>query len=160
MKEVKIYTDGACIGNPGPGGYGVVLIYGNHRKEFSGGFRKTTNNRMELFAAIAGLKKLKERCKVELFSDSKYLVDAINKGWVDRWRANGWHRKGSQMASNIDLWIALSELYEFHEVEFIWVKGHADNIENNRCDELANSAADKPALPIDSGYQTDFHFFR
>ena len=153
-KHVIIYTDGACIGNPGPGGYGVVLLYQNHRKELSGGFRKTTNNRMEIMAAIMGLEALREKCRVMLCSDSEYLVKAMSKGWVRRWRANGWKRNKKDRALNPDLWERLLQLCEHHEVEFRWVMGHAGNAGNARCDELAVQAAQQPNLPIDGGYSS------
>ena len=140
MKEVEIYTDGACSGNPGKGGYGVVLLYQGKRKELSDGFSKTTNNRMEILAVIKGLEALKEPCKVRLYSDSKYVVDAMEKGWVNKWRQNGWKRNKTEMASNVDLWIRLLTLLETHQVQFVWVKGHAANIENERCDTLARQA--------------------
>ncbi|WP_286975888.1 ribonuclease HI [Acetomicrobium sp. UBA5826] len=153
LKEVTIYTDGACSGNPGPGGYGVVLLYNDHRKEISGGFRLTTNNRMEIYAAIAGLSALKCRCKVKLYTDSRYLADAMNKGWVKRWKANGWMRNKKERALNVDLWEQLLCLCEKHEVEFLWVRGHDGNVENERCDELSTTAARGENLPIDQGYE-------
>lgn len=143
MKLVQIYTDGACSGNPGPGGFGIVLLYGGARKEISGGADLTTNNRMEMMGAIEGLRALKEPCVVKLYSDSKYLVDAINKKWVDKWQENNWMRNKKDKALNVDLWQDLLELLKIHQVEFIWVKGHADNDENNRCDQLARDAVDK-----------------
>ena len=149
---MTIYTDGACIGNPGPGGYGVVLLYQNRRKELFGGFRKTTNNRMEIMAAIVGLEFLKEKCRVMLYSDSAYLVKAMSEGWAQRWRANDWKRNKRERALNPDLWKRLLQLCEHHEVEFIWVKGHGASSENARCDELAVQAAQQPDLPIDKGY--------
>jgi ribonuclease HI len=152
-KHVTLYTDGACIDNPGPGGYGVVMIYNSHRKELSGGFRKTTNNRMEIFAAIAGLKALKEPCRVTLVSDSQYLVHAIQKGWASRWQANGWKRNNKEKAINPDLWERLLKLCEIHEVKFEWVRGHAGHSENERCDELATAAARGPNLVMDEGYE-------
>jgi ribonuclease HI len=151
-KHVTMYTDGACIGNPGPGGYGVILIYQDHRRELSGGYRKTTNNRMEIMAAIVGLEVLKEECKVTLYSDSEYLVNAMSRGWAQRWRANGWKRTRREKAVNPDLWAKLLQLCEHHEVEFRWVKGHAGTPENIRCDELAMQAAQQPDLPNDAGY--------
>lgn len=151
--EVTIYTDGSSLGNPGPGGYGVVLKAGTHRKELSGGFRKTTNNRMELLGVIEGLKSLKQPCKVTLYSDSKYIVDAVNQGWARRWKANHWKRNKREKALNPDLWKTLLDLLDEHQVEFVWVKGHANNAENNRCDRLAVAAASKPNLPPDSGYE-------
>jgi ribonuclease HI len=151
-KKVVIYTDGACLGNPGPGGYGVVLLYNNTRKEISGGFRLTTNNRMEIFAAIAGLKALKTCCDVTIYSDSQYVVDAIMRGWASRWKANGWRRNKKDMAVNADLWEQLLTLCAQHEVKFVWVRGHAGNKENERCDELAVCAAKQNGLPPDNGY--------
>jgi len=141
LKNVQIYTDGACFGNPGPGGYGIVLLYGSSRKELSRGYELTTNNRMEMLAAIEGLRALKEPCAVKLYSDSKYLVDAINKGWLIKWQQNNWMRNKKDSALNVDLWKELLELIKDHSVEFIWVKGHAENAENNRCDQLARDAA-------------------
>ena len=141
MKEVELYTDGACRGNPGKGGYGAILVYGKYEKEISGGERETTNNRMELMAAIAGLSALKEPCKVKLYSDSKYLVDAYNQGWVYSWRESGWKR-GKEELKNPDLWDKLFSLTEQHEVTFIWVKGHNGHDYNERCDALATGYAD------------------
>jgi ribonuclease HI len=151
-KHVTIYTDGACIGNPGPGGYGVVLLYGGHRRELSGGFRLTTNNRMEMTAAIVGLQALKTPCRVTLYSDSKYLVDAVTLGWARRWRENGWKRSRKERAVNPDLWAQLLDLCALHDVSLQWVRGHAGNIENERCDQLATEAARQPNLPPDPGY--------
>ena len=141
MKEVELYTDGACRGNPGKGGYEAILVYGKYEKEISGGERETTNNRMELMAAIAGLSALKEPCKVKLYSDSKYLVDAYNQGWVYSWRESGWKR-GKEELKNPDLWDKLFSLTEQHEVTFIWVKGHNGHDYNERCDALATGYAD------------------
>ena len=141
MKTVTIYTDGACSGNPGPGGWGAILMYGQHKKELSGGEAMTTNNRMELMAAISGLAALKEPCRVTLYSDSKYLVDAYNQGWVFSWKQNGW-RRGKDPLKNPDLWERLFSLTEMHEVEFVWVKGHNGHGYNERCDQLATSFAD------------------
>lgn len=154
MKEVKIYTDGGCKNNPGSGGYGAVLIYGKSRKELSGGYKLTTNNRMELMAAIEGLKMLKEPCAVECYSDSRYVVDGINLGWAKKWKENNWWRTKSAKAINIDLWEQLLLQCEKHKVKFIWVKGHAGNKENERCDELANKAVKQDNLPDDEGYKT------
>jgi len=137
MKKVKIYTDGACSGNPGPGGYGAILVYGEHQKEFSGGEKQTTNNRMEVLAAIVALEALKETCEVELYSDSRYLVDAIEKDWVTRWKKNNWMRNKKEAALNVDLWERLLVVLNRHRVNFFWVKGHAGHPENERCDELA-----------------------
>ena len=152
LEHVIVYTDGACVGNPGPGGYGVVLLYQGQRRELSGGCRRTTNNRMEIMAAIVGLEALRKKCGVTLYSDSEYLVKAMSRGWAQRWRANGWKRNRREKALNVDLWERLLELCEHHEVEFRWVKGHAQNSENIRCDQLAMQAAQQPDLPIDEGY--------
>ena len=140
-KEVNLYTDGACRGNPGRGGYGAILVYGKYEKEISGGERETTNNRMELMAAISGLEALRESCCVTLYSDSKYLVDAFTLGWVYSWKKAGWKR-GKDELKNPDLWVRLYELVEFHEVKFVWVKGHAGHEYNERCDRLATEFAD------------------
>jgi len=152
MKNVTLYTDGGCINNPGPGGYGAVLIYNSRRKELSGGFRRTTNNRMEILAAIAGLEALKEPCRVTLYSDSQYLVYAIQKGWALKWKSNGWMRSNKEKAINPDLWERLLKLCGIHDVQFSWVRGHAGNRENERCDQLAKAAAQQPDLPADPGY--------
>ena len=143
MKEVTIYTDGACSGNPGPGGWGAVLMYGEHRKEISGGDAHTTNNRMELTGPIKALELLKQPCKVRLYSDSAYLVNAFNQHWIANWQRNGWQTSQKKPVENKELWQRLLELCRTHEVEFIKVKGHADNAENNRCDELARAAIAK-----------------
>ena len=137
MKTVTLYTDGACSGNPGPGGWGAILEYGGAEKELSGGENSTTNNRMELTAVIRGLEALKEPCTVELYSDSKYVIDALQKGWAKGWRARGWIKSDKKPALNPDLWQRLLELTEMHQVHCHWVKGHADNPKNNRCDQLA-----------------------
>jgi len=152
-QEVIIYTDGACLENPGgPGGYGVVLSYSKHRKELSGGFYFTTNNRMEMMAAIIGLESLQRPCQVKLYSDSRYLVDAITKGWAKRWRNNNWWRNKEKKALNPDLWARLLDLCDKHQVEFTWIKGHAGHTENECCDKLATSAAKQDELPKDEGY--------
>ena len=143
MKQVTIYTDGACSGNPGPGGWGAILRYGSFEKELSGGERQTTNNRMELLGAISALEALKEPCQVDLYSDSKYLVDAMTQGWAERWRKNGWKRNRTDPALNPDLWQRLLDLCRTHDVTFHWVKGHADNAYNNRCDALAVARRDE-----------------
>jgi ribonuclease HI len=153
LKRVILYTDGGCKNNPGPGGYGVVLLYNSNRKELSGGFRLTTNNRMEIYAAIAGLSALKEPCSVTVFSDSQYLVHAIEKGWARRWQANGWKRNAKEKAINPDLWEKLLSLCEIHQVEFKWLRGHAGASENERCDELATAASSSPGLPVDEYYE-------
>ena len=137
MKTVTIYTDGACSGNPGPGGWGAILMYGAHKKELSGGEASTTNNRMELTAVISALELLKEPCAVELWSDSKYVIDALEKGWARSWQAKGWVKSDRKPALNPDLWARLLDLCEIHTVRTHWVKGHAENEYNNRCDELA-----------------------
>lgn len=137
MKKVEIFTDGACSGNPGPGGYGVVMRYKGIEKELSGGDSQTTNNRMEISAVIAGLSALKEPCEVIITSDSKYVIDAVQKGWAEKWRANNWIKSDKKKALNSDLWEELLSLLDKHKVEFIWVKGHAGHPENERCDELA-----------------------
>ncbi len=151
-KTVEMYTDGACSGNPGPGGWGTILRYGKHTLELSGGFRLTTNNRMEILAVICGLEKLKEPCCVELFSDSKYVVDAINQGWVYGWKKKNWIKSNKEPALNVDLWERLLLLLKIHEVTFHWVKGHDGHPENERCDELAVAAAAQGNLPEDTGY--------
>ena len=137
MKLVTIYTDGACSGNPGPGGWGAILEYMGHEKELSGGEQNTTNNRMELTAVIRALQALKEPCTVELYSDSKYVIDALEKGWAIGWRKRGWIKSDKKPALNPDLWETLLTLVEKHDVRYHWVKGHASNPKNNRCDELA-----------------------
>ena len=152
MKKVTIYTDGACTGNPGAGGYGAVIIDNEHRQEISGGYKLTTNNRMEMMAAIAALQSLKEKCLVTLHSDSKYLVDAVIKGWAKKWQANGWRRNKKEKAKNPDLWQKMLDLCQQHQVDFVWVKGHAGIPENERCDRLAVAAAKQPNLPLDEGY--------
>ena len=141
MKEVMLYTDAACRGNPGRGGWGAILVYGKYEREMSGGEAETTNNRMELMAAIEGLSALKEPCIVKLYSDSKYLVDAFLEGWIYSWRKAGW-RRGKDELKNPDLWERLYALCETHKVSFIWVKGHAGNDYNERCDKLATDFAD------------------
>ena len=153
MKEVDIYTDGACQGNPGPGGYGVVLLSGEHRRELSGGYRRTTNNRMELLAVIEGLAALKEKCTVRVYSDSKYVVDALAKGWAVKWRKNGWQRNKREAAINPDLWERLLDLCQEHVMSYNWVKGHSGNVENERCDRLATQSAAQPNLPADEPYE-------
>lgn len=153
MKEVVIYTDGACDINPGPGGYGVVLIYGQNRKELSAGYRLTTNNRMELMAAIRGLEALKEPCNVTVYSDSEYLVQAMSLGWAQRWKKRGWRRSENDPAANPDLWEKLLALCQVHQVTFTWIRGHAGNRENERCDRLAVQARRSPDLPPDEGYE-------
>ena len=137
MKQVTIYTDGACSGNPGPGGWGAILEWNGREKELSGGERETTNNRMELSGVIFALSALKEPCAVDLYTDSKYVFDAVDKGWVYAWRKNGWRKADKKPALNVDLWERLLPLLETHRVTWHWVKGHAENEKNNRCDALA-----------------------
>jgi ribonuclease HI len=146
MKHVTIYTDGACLGNPGPGGYGVILSYNGKEKEISKGFKNTTNNRMELRAVIEGLKALKENCDVTIVTDSKYVAEAMQKGWVAKWKANGWKRNKKEKALNIDLWEQLLELCEKHNVKFEWISGHSGHPQNERCDKMAVNAAKQKDL--------------
>jgi ribonuclease HI len=149
--EITIYTDGASSGNPGPGGYGVVLIYGKYRLEKSEGFRLTTNNRMELMAVIAGLEALKiPGSRVVIYTDSKYVADSVEKGWVFKWESNSFRKK-----KNPDLWIRFLKVYRKHKVRFVWIKGHSNNVENERCDQLAVSAYSGKQLLEDSGYSPD-----
>ena len=143
MKTVTLYTDGACSGNPGPGGWGAILEYMGHEKELSGGEDNTTNNRMELTAVIQGLQALKEPCIVELYSDSKYVIDALSKGWAVSWQQKGWRKADKKPALNIELWEQLLPLLQTHQVEFVWVKGHAGHPQNERCDALAVAQSEK-----------------
>jgi ribonuclease HI len=153
-EAIVAYTDGGCDPNPGPGGWAAVLVFGAHRKEIFGAFRKTTNNRMEIFAAISALDQVKKPVPIVLWSDSQYLVDAIEKGWARRWRANGWRRNPKEKAQNSDLWEVLLTLTERLVVQFRWVRGHAGVPENERCDELvARARIQGPLLP-DSGYES------
>ena len=154
MKDVIIYTDGACKGNPGPGGFGIVLIYGERRKEISKGYKLTTNNRMELMAVIYALEALKMPCRVTLYSDSKYVIDAFNLGWAKKWQKNGWMRTKTHRAQNPDLWERALAVAEEHQIEYVWVRGHSDNVENERCDRLAVTAAEgaPDLLETDTGY--------
>ncbi len=153
MKRVIIYTDGGCKGNPGPGGYGAVLLFGQHRKELAAGYALTTNNRMELRAAIAALEQLREPCTVELHSDSKYLIDTVSKKWLDGWIRRGWKTADKKPVKNQDLWQQLIAAIKPHQITWHWVKGHAGNPENERCDELTNIVVQKGPLPEDTGYQ-------
>ena len=139
MKKVFMFTDGACSGNPGPGGWGTILRYGDAEKELSGGEAQTTNNRMELLAVINGLAALKEPCEVTIQSDSRYVVDGIEKGWARSWKRNGWRKADKKPALNADLWEKLLTLLDIHTVNFIWIKGHAGHPENERCDQLADA---------------------
>lgn len=150
MKHVKIYTDGACANNPyGNGGYGTIIVDDSQRRELSGGFQQTTNNRMEMYAVIKGLEALEEPSQVTVYSDSKYLVDSISKGWVYRWQANNWMRNKKDPALNVDLWQRMLDLCEQHQVTFQWVRGHAGHPENERCDRLAVNALKHENLPCD-----------
>ena len=152
-KTIVLYSDGACLGNPGPGGYGTVLTYGDHRRELWGGFRLTTNNRMELMGAIHGLEALTRPCTVTLVSDSEYLVNSVRKGWATGWRARGWKRAGKAVP-NADLWERLLTLADTHRVSVEWVQGHAGHVENERCDLLARTAAGSSPVAVDVGYET------
>lgn len=156
MKNVDIYTDGACRGNPGKGGYGTVLVYNGIEKELSAGYSLTTNNRMELMAAIVGLEALKEPCNVTLYSDSKYLVDAITLGWAEGWQKRGWRKADKQPALNADLWKKLLGLLKVHNVTLVWVKGHAGHAYNERCDSLATTAADGDKLLVDTVFEEQY----
>jgi ribonuclease HI len=143
MKEISIYTDGACSGNPGPGGWAAILVYGNTEKVISGSHPNTTNNRMELTAVISGLEALKEPCIVNVYSDSKYVVDAVNLGWAKSWQKKGWKRNKEEAAKNPDLWEKLLKLMNIHQVKLLWVKGHDENVYNQRCDKIAVSESKK-----------------
>lgn len=149
-KTVTIYTDGACSGNPGPGGYGAILMFNGTAKELSAGYKSTTNNRMELRGVIAALHALKEPCTVDLYTDSRYIVDAIDQGWAERWRRNNWMRNKKDPALNPDLWATLLELLRTHRVTFHWTRGHAGDPLNERCDELAVAATKGPDLLVDT----------
>ena len=153
FRQVTIHTDGSCLGNPGPGGYAAIMEFRAQEKELSGGFRRTTNNRMEILAVIAGLEALTEPCRVTVYSDSRYVVDAIEKGWAKRWKASGWMRNKRERAINPDLWDRLLKALDKHEVVLRWVRGHAGNVGNIRADKLAVSAANAPNLPPDEGFE-------
>ena len=152
-RRVTIHTDGSCLGNPGPGGYAAILEYRGQERELSGGYRRTTNNRMEILAVIAGLEVLTERCSVVVCSDSRYVVDAIEKGWARKWKANDWMRNKRDRAINPDLWERLLSALDKHDVELQWVRGHAGNAGNMRADRLAVSAAKGKELPRDEGFE-------
>lgn len=152
LKDVKLYTDGSCLGNPGPGGYGVVMIYKGHQKELSQGFKLTTNNRMELLAPIEGLNALNEKCNVVVTTDSQYVRQGI-MSWIKGWKKNGWKTSSRQPVKNVDLWKALDEAASKHDVEWKWVKGHSGHVENERCDDLAREAAESSNLLEDKGYK-------
>ena len=150
-KKLAIYTDGSCLGNPGPGGYGAVMLYGKHRKELSQGYTHTTNNRMELMAPIAALNALSEPCDVDLTTDSQYVKNGINQ-WIHNWRKNGWRTSDKKPVKNADLWQRLDEAVKKHQVNWHWVKGHSGHPENERCDELARGAAEAKPTQIDEGF--------
>lgn len=154
MKEVYLYTDGACLGNPGPGGYGLILKYQEHEKEYSEGFKLTTNNRMELKATIKGLSLLKEPCKVSIFTDSQYVKNGITQ-WLANWKLKNWHTRGKTPVKNKDLWQQLDQLCQIHETHWFWVKGHSGHSENERCDKLAVLAANSNNKAIDTGFEPD-----
>lgn len=151
-QHVEIYTDGSCLGNPGPGGYGVVIEYGSHRKELSGGYRLTTNNRMELLAAIKGLQALKRPCRVILTTDSQYLRQGIQQ-WIHNWKRNGWRTSARSPVKNADLWQQLDQVAQLHDIQWNWVKAHQGHPQNERCDDLARAAAGQSELAEDTGYQ-------
>jgi ribonuclease HI len=151
-QHVTIYTDGACSGNPGPGGYAAIMMYGDKRLELSQGYRKTTNNRMELLAVITALERLTRPCKVTLYSDSEYVVNAIKKGWLENWQKKGWRKADRKPVLNVDLWQRLVPLLEKHEIEFRWVRGHNNNVENECCDRLAVEASQSRDLLVDEGF--------
>ena len=152
MKTVHLYTDGSCLGNPGPGGWAAILRFNGNEKELAGGFTLTTNNRMELLAAVMGLAALKEPCRVELYTDSKYLASAITQDWISGWLANGWKNSAKKPVKNRDLWESLLPLLKRHKVSFHWVKGHAGHPENERCDILAKEWASRSGLPPDEAF--------
>ena len=152
MKKVLIYTDGSSRGNPGPGGYGALLMSSGHQRELSGGYEKTTNNRMELMAVIVALEALKLACKVEVISDSKYVINAMDKGWINGWRQQGWAKADKKPLKNTDLWRRVYDATQTHDVIWTWVKGHAGNKYNERCDYLATFAAEGENLPVDDGF--------
>jgi len=152
MKKIQIYTDGACSGNPGPGGYGTILKHGETIKELSQGYKRTTNNRMEMMAVIAAIESLTETCDLNIYSDSKYIVDAVNQGWAKKWRSKGWMRNKKDKALNPDLWGRLLDLLDKHVYKISWVKGHAGHFENERCDELAVEACSSPNRVADKGF--------
>ena len=152
LPQITIYTDGACLGNPGPGGYGTIIASGSSSTEISGGYRLTTNNRMEMMAVIKGLESLEAKSMITICSDSKYVIDAIDKGWALRWKKNGWMRNKKEKAINPDLWERLLELCSRHTISFVWIKGHSGHIQNERCDQLAVNAAKQLDLSQDLGY--------
>ena len=155
MKHVTAFTDGSCLGNPGQGGWAAILRYGGHELELCGGYALTTNNRMEILAAIAALVKLREPCEVELFTDSQYLRHAVEKGWIANWMKNGWKTAAKKPVKNRDLWERLQVQLDRHDVRFSWVRGHAGHAENERCDALARGCAGGRNLPCDTGFSND-----
>ncbi len=152
-RRIAVYTDGACKGNPGPGGYGAVILHEGSRKELSGGYRLTTNNRMELQSLVAALSALEAPCSLEIYSDSQYLIGGFQKSWVRNWKRNGWLTAAKEPVQNRDLWMKLDALLARHSFEFHWVRGHASNVENNRCDELAVRASRAKELMTDDEYE-------
>ena len=154
MKPVDLYTDGACSGNPGPGGCAAILVHGPHRKEITRGFRRTTNNRMELLAVLLGLRALKDPCIVNIHTDSRYVMDAIDEGWLQRWKTNGWRTTARKPVKNADLWNDLDAELAQHDAHFHWIKGHSGHPENTRCDTLAVAASKAPELEIDSAFES------
>ena len=155
MKEIKVYTDGSCLGNPGPGAYAAILRYNDNEKKLVDGYALTTNNRMEVLAAIVALESLSEQCKVTIFTDSRYLCDAIEKRWLRSWQKNGWKTAAKKPVKNQDLWQRLSPLLEKHVVKFSWVEGHSGHAENEECDSLARTKAAEKGLPPDIGFSKD-----
>lgn len=153
MKHIYLYTDGSCLGNPGPGGWASILRFGDTEKELSGGFALTTNNRMEILAVIEGLAALKEPCKVDLYTDSQYVRNAVEKKWLVNWQKNGWKNASKKPVKNKDLWLRLLPYLEKHDVTLHWVRGHSGHPENERCDDLAREEASKPNLPRDEGHE-------
>ncbi len=153
LKQITLFTDGSCLGNPGPGGYGSILIYKGHTKELAQGYELTTNNRMELMAAIAGLQALNEPCQVSLTTDSQYVRQGITQ-WIHGWKKKGWKTANREPVKNVDLWLLLDAEIQRHDVEWHWVKGHSGHPENERCDELARNAATAESRLVDTGYQT------
>lgn len=151
LKHIDIFTDGSCLGNPGPGGYGAIIRYKHHEKELSEGFECTTNNRMEMLAAIVALESLKESCEVTLTSDSQYLRQGVTQ-WIHGWKKNGWKTSNKKPVKNKDLWLRLDEMQQRHQIKWLWVKGHAGHPENERCDDLARIAAENNPTKSDEGY--------
>ncbi|HCC07635.1 MAG TPA: ribonuclease HI [Clostridiales bacterium] len=153
MKQIEIYTDGACSGNPGPGGYGTILKYQSNEKHFSQGYKLTTNNRMEILSVIIGIEALSETCEVTVYTDSKYVSDSISQGWAKKWKENNWKRKSKEKALNIDLWDRLLKLLDKHKITVVWVKGHSGHEYNEKCDKLAVAACRADNLLEDEGYE-------